>query len=96
MKPPDYLPYYSTRFDTVEVNSTFYRLPKAETVNNWALKTPPGFVFSLTVPHAITHERILLDCHEEFERFINAAHILGENLAPTARAHAIDNFFPRG
>ena len=82
MKPLDYLQYYSARFDTVEIDSTFYRLPKVETVNNWALKTPPGFVFSLKAPRAITHEKILLDCHEEFERFSNAAHVLGEKLGP--------------
>ncbi|HMD09432.1 MAG TPA: DUF72 domain-containing protein [Candidatus Acidoferrum sp.] len=82
MKPPDYLQHYSTRFDTVEINSTFYRLPAVETVNHWALKAPSGFVFSLVAPHAITHEKILLDCHEEFERFMNAAHMLGEKLGP--------------
>jgi uncharacterized protein YecE (DUF72 family) len=82
MNPLDYLQYYSTRFDTVEIDSTFYRLPKVETVSNWALKTPPGFVFSLMVPRAITHDKIPLDCHKEFELFISAAHILGEKLGP--------------
>jgi uncharacterized protein YecE (DUF72 family) len=82
MKPPDYLPYYSTRFDTVEINSTFYQLPTVETVTNWALKSPPGFVFSLGVPRVITHDKILLDCREEIERFINAANILGQKLGP--------------
>jgi uncharacterized protein YecE (DUF72 family) len=82
VKPPDYLRYYATRFDTVEINATFYRLPKMETLNNWALNTPPGFVFSLRVPAAITHGKILLDCQEEFERFLDAAYILGEKLGP--------------
>lgn len=82
VKPSDYLRYYATKFDTIEIGSTFYRLPKAETVNNWARNTPPGFVFSLTIPGAISHEKLLLDCHEEFERFLDAAHILGEKLGP--------------
>ena len=82
VNPPDYLRYYATKFDTVEINSTFYGLPKVETINNWARNTPPGFVFSLTVPAAITHEKILLNCHEEFERFIDVAYILGEKLGP--------------
>ena len=43
-KSSDYLGYYSRRFDTVEVDSTFYRCPTIEAVNNWALKTPPGFI----------------------------------------------------
>jgi uncharacterized protein YecE (DUF72 family) len=82
MKPSDYLHYYSTRFDTVEINSTLYRFPKTETVNNWALMTPPEFVISLMAPRAITHDRILLDCYDEFERFIDTAHILGKKLGP--------------
>ena len=50
MKSADYLHYYSSRFDTVEVDSTFYRCPTMEAVKNWALKTPPGFIFSLKIP----------------------------------------------
>jgi uncharacterized protein YecE (DUF72 family) len=59
MKSADYLRYYSTRFDTVEVDSTFYRCPTIEAVNNWALRTPQGFIFSLKVPRAVTHEKVL-------------------------------------
>jgi uncharacterized protein YecE (DUF72 family) len=62
MKSADYLAYYSRRFDTVEVDSTFYRCPTIESVKNWALKTPPGFIFSLKIPHTITHEKVLVDC----------------------------------
>jgi hypothetical protein len=80
--PPDYLAYYSTRFDTVEVDSTFYRCPTREAVNNWALKTPPGFIFSLKIPRTITHEKVLVDCDKEFEEFIGAAKVLGEKLGP--------------
>src|ERR1700752_2198778 len=53
MKSRDYLSFYSTRFDTVEVDSTFYRCPTIEAVSNWALKTPPGFIFSLKIPRTI-------------------------------------------
>src|ERR1700723_1291781 len=65
-KTADYLNFYSTRFDTVEVDSTFYRCPTIEAVTNWALKTPPGFSFSLKIPHIITHEKVLLACDAEF------------------------------
>ena len=82
MKSADYLGYYSTRFDTVEVDSTFYRSPTIEAVRNWALKTPPGFIFSLKIPRAITHEKVLIECDKEFEEFIGAAHVLGEKLGP--------------
>ena len=82
MKSSDYLGYYSSRFDTVEVDSTFYGCPTIEAVHNWALKTPPGFIFSLKVPRTITHEKVLVECDKEFEEFIDAAHVLGEKLGP--------------
>jgi uncharacterized protein YecE (DUF72 family) len=73
MKSADYLGYYSKRFDTVEVDSTFYRCPTVEAVRNWALKTPPGFIFSLKVPQTITHQKILVVCEKEFEEFVGTA-----------------------
>ncbi|MGA8304979.1 MAG: DUF72 domain-containing protein [Candidatus Acidiferrales bacterium] len=81
-KSSDYLGYYSSRFDTVEVDSTFYRCPTIEAVRNWALKTPPGFIFSLKVPRTITHEKVLVDCDKEFEQFVNTVDVLGEKLGP--------------
>jgi len=50
MKPSEYLSYYATKFDTVEVDSTFYRTPALSTVQGWYAKTPPGFVFAVKVP----------------------------------------------
>ena len=82
MKSADYLAYYSTRFDTIEVDSTFYRCPTMKAVNNWALQTPPGFIFSLKVPRTITHEKVLVECDKEFEEFVDTAHVLDEKLGP--------------
>jgi uncharacterized protein YecE (DUF72 family) len=82
MKSADYLNFYSTRFDSVEVDSTFYRCPTIEAVNNWALKTPPGFVFSLKIPRTITHEKVLLDCDAEIEKFVDTVDVLDEKLGP--------------
>jgi uncharacterized protein YecE (DUF72 family) len=82
MKSAEYLRYYSSRFDTVEVDSTFYRCPTVEAVHNWAIKTPPGFIFSLKVPQTITHQKILVDCEQEFEEFVGTARVLGEKLGP--------------
>jgi Protein of unknown function DUF72 len=48
MKPADYLSHYATKFDTVEIDSTFYRTPTLSTVKGWDAKTPPGF--TLQVP----------------------------------------------
>jgi uncharacterized protein YecE (DUF72 family) len=57
MKPAEYLSYYATKFDTVEVDSTFYRTPAISTVKGWYAKTPPGFLFAAKVPQLITHKK---------------------------------------
>jgi uncharacterized protein YecE (DUF72 family) len=81
-KPADYLTYYATKFDTVEVDSTFYHAPSASTVMGWARKTPDNFTFALKVPQSITHEKILVDCDEEFNDFVTVAELLGPKLGP--------------
>jgi uncharacterized protein YecE (DUF72 family) len=80
MKPADFLSYYATKFDSVEVDSTFYGTPSAATVRKWYNKTPKDFVFALKVPQQITHEKCLLDCETEFNEFISVADLLGEKL----------------
>jgi uncharacterized protein YecE (DUF72 family) len=78
----EYLTYYATKFDTVEVDSTFYRTPALTTVKSWYSKTPPGFLFAAKVPQRITHERVLVDCEEEFSEFLKVMDALGEKLGP--------------
>jgi uncharacterized protein YecE (DUF72 family) len=51
----DELRFYADHFDTVEVNSTFYRVPTPATVRGWADRTPPGFEFSLKLYQKFTH-----------------------------------------
>jgi uncharacterized protein YecE (DUF72 family) len=80
LKSSDYLPFYAEHFDTVEIDSTFYACPSPQTVTNWALRTPKGFVFSLKVPQTITHEKMRVACAAEFEEFIKVVHILDEKL----------------
>lgn len=82
MKPSDYLGFYAEYFDTVEVDSTFYRTPSPHTVNGWALKTPAEFIFSVKIPQVITHEKVLLDCDQEFEQCVDTMDILDEKLGP--------------
>src|ERR1700740_540821 len=48
-----FLTYYATKFDTVEVDSTFYRTPSVATVNGWERKTPTGFSLAAKVPQTI-------------------------------------------
>jgi uncharacterized protein YecE (DUF72 family) len=80
MKSADYLSFYSERFDTVEVDSTFYGCPNPKTVTSWYEKTQPGFIFSVKVPQAITHEKILVDCLEECQGFVKTMDLLREKL----------------
>jgi len=82
MKPADYLTYYATKFDTAEVDSTFYRTPTVSTVKGWYAKTPSGFLFAAKVPQVITHEKVLRDCDEDVSHFLNTMDCLGEKLGP--------------
>ena len=82
MKAADYLSYYATRFDAVELDNTFYRTPAVSTVKGWYAKTPPGFLFAAKVPQVITHEKALVDCDEDFRIFLKTMDCLGEKLGP--------------
>jgi uncharacterized protein YecE (DUF72 family) len=56
----DELAYYAQRFDTVEVNSTFYRMPEAPMSEGWVSRTPPGFLFSVKLYQKFTHPDMYL------------------------------------
>ena len=82
LKSADRLSYYAEHFDTVEIDATFYACPPARTVENWASKTPAGFVFSVKVPNTITHDKLLVDCDAELTEFLDTMGILGDKLGP--------------
>jgi len=82
MKSADYLKYYASQFQTVEVDSTFYGTPSATTVKRWYEKTSEDFIFAAKVPQIITHEKALVDCASEFEEFVKTMDILGPKLGP--------------
>src|SRR6266849_11150270 len=82
MKPADYLCFYATKFDTVELDNTFYRTPSLSTVEGWNLKTPPGFIFAAKVPQVITHEKVLVDSEDDLKHFLKTMDALGDKLAP--------------
>ena len=50
-----WLEFYARQFDTVEVNTTFYRLPRETSVARWVAETPPGFTFAVKVSRFVTH-----------------------------------------
>jgi uncharacterized protein YecE (DUF72 family) len=64
-----WLEHYATLFDTVEVNSTFYRLAKPKAVAGWLAATPPGFVFAVKASQYLTHMKRLTDIEQGIERF---------------------------
>jgi uncharacterized protein YecE (DUF72 family) len=76
----DYLKYYSKQFNSVEVDSAFYRIPSQLTVVNWKLQTPENFLFSLKFPQMITHVKMLKECEYETEVFLGRVRLLGDKL----------------
>jgi uncharacterized protein YecE (DUF72 family) len=82
MKPADFLSYYATKFDTVEVDSTFYRTPSVATVNGWARKVPDGFLLAAKVPQIITHDKVLKDCDADLNGFLENMDLMGDKLGP--------------
>lgn len=77
-----WLRFYAERFDTVEVNYSFYRLPTLEAFAAWREATPPGFCFAVKGSRFITHLKHLKDPVEHVARFCSRAEALGEKLGP--------------
>jgi uncharacterized protein YecE (DUF72 family) len=64
-----WLELYARHFDTVEVNSTFYRLARREAVLQWVRQTPAGFCFAVKASRHLTHVKRLVDLGEGIKRF---------------------------
>jgi uncharacterized protein YecE (DUF72 family) len=75
-----HLARYAQRFDTVEIDSSFYRPHRAETYARWAAATPEGFRFAVKLPQAITHERRLAGAMPAFDEFLAQVEGLGAKL----------------
>jgi uncharacterized protein YecE (DUF72 family) len=73
---------YSEWFDTVELNSTFYRLPQASTVEGWAAQAPPGFCYAVKVGQFGTHRMKLRDAASWLPNHLDRARRLGPHLGP--------------
>jgi uncharacterized protein YecE (DUF72 family) len=85
--PPDLpaakmLSYYAGRFDTVEINYTFYRMPTPKVVAGWCAQVPEAFRFTLKAPRRITHDKRLrpADVHAALTGFLTAAGELGPRM----------------
>ena len=73
---------YAKNFDTVEIDNTFYRIPFRDNVMNWKEETPDDFIFTAKFPRKITHIKMLQDCQEELEVFIEHMILMGNKLGP--------------
>jgi len=74
------LAYYSERFNTVEVNYTFYRIPTVKLLEGWAQGTPDDFTFTLKAPRRITHDSKLKNVADLTQTFCKTATSLGSKL----------------
>jgi uncharacterized protein YecE (DUF72 family) len=77
-RPDEFLRHYSERLPTVELNSTFYRLPAEEQFARWAAETPPGFRFAVTMSRRVTARGRV----EGVDTFAAGARLLGDHLGP--------------
>lgn len=82
MKSIQYLNAYSKQFNSVEINNTFYRIPKIETVKNWAEQVPKDFRFAIKFPQSITHSKGLLFDHDKMDVFLTRLNELGLKKGP--------------
>ena len=63
--------FFTQKFDTVEMNSTFYHLPKAKTVEHWDEKSPENFLFSFKISRVVTHYKKLQDVRSDLYLFLH-------------------------
>lgn len=72
--------FYAERFDTVEINSSFYRFPTAATVRRWLKQAPENFVYAVKAPRLITHLKRFHDCTSLLDDFFGVLTGLGAHL----------------
>jgi uncharacterized protein YecE (DUF72 family) len=78
----DRLRHYAEHFDTVEINSSFYRLPNEKTFQSWRQTVPREFTFAVKASRYLTHLKRLVEPREPFEVFMSRARLLGKKLGP--------------
>ena len=77
-----WLEFYADRFQTVELNNSFYRLPLPEQFASWRDRSPDDFIFTVKMSRFLTHIKRLRDPEEPLERFLTAIAPLKEKLGP--------------
>jgi uncharacterized protein YecE (DUF72 family) len=82
IKPSKYLEYYITQFDCVELNSSFYHLPKEKTIDGWINRTPSYFRFCPKISRFITHRKRLFEADEPLENFFRVFSSMKDKMGP--------------
>jgi uncharacterized protein YecE (DUF72 family) len=77
-----WLDFYVERFDTVELNNSFYRLPDADAFDAWRRRLPPGFLMAVKASRYLTHLKRLREAREPLHRLWSRASRLGPRLGP--------------
>lgn len=82
LKPEEKLKYFAKHFKTVEINYSFYHLPRKSTYQKWYLQVPEDFLFATKASRFITHIKRLKEVKEAWKTFLENALILKEKLGP--------------
>jgi uncharacterized protein YecE (DUF72 family) len=82
ISPKDMLRFYAEHLSTVEINNTFYHMPKESVLTSWAKQVPSDFVFALKAPQVITHIRRLRNVNEPTDYLFKSLSVLGRKLGP--------------
>jgi uncharacterized protein YecE (DUF72 family) len=77
------LGYYASKYPTVEINNTFYRMPKEQVLIDWAAQVPDGFRFAVKASQRITHKARLVDVGGDVEYFLRVCSALGQRRGPS-------------
>ena len=79
----EWLAYYASRFPTVEINNTFYRLPKQSVLQDWASRVPAEFTFAIKASQRITHHaRLKPECADAVDFLLQNTAVLGDRCGP--------------
>jgi uncharacterized protein YecE (DUF72 family) len=81
-RPESYLTQYAQHFRAVELDTTFYGVPAATTLEAWYNATPPDFIFAAKFPRSITHDKKLIGAETETEQFLSAMQTLRKKCGP--------------
>ena len=84
------LHHYARKLPSVEINNTFYRMPRSSVLSGWADQTPDGFRFALKASRRLTHFKKLREPEEVLTYLLRGLAVLGEKRGPVAFSAATD------